>query len=90
MEGLNGHFCHGFYPQVRPKSPFILTAEIEDADGDYSEESIRPLAAEASDGHILSMDDKGAFKALSSGTTSVYFYAQDGKAAAVKVSVSKG
>ena len=20
MEGLNGHFCHGFYPQVRPKS----------------------------------------------------------------------
>jgi hypothetical protein len=22
MEGLNGHFCHGFYPQVRPKSLF--------------------------------------------------------------------
>lgn len=20
MEGLNGHFCHGFYPQVCPKS----------------------------------------------------------------------
>ena len=24
MEGLNGHFCHGFYPQVRPKSPFFM------------------------------------------------------------------
>lgn len=23
MEGLNGHFCHGFYPQVRPKSLLI-------------------------------------------------------------------
>ena len=24
MEGLNGHFCHGFYPQVRPKSHYLL------------------------------------------------------------------
>ena len=24
MEGLNGHFCHGFYPQVCPKSLFLL------------------------------------------------------------------
>lgn len=29
MEGLNGHFCHGFYPQVRPKSQIKLPkAEI--------------------------------------------------------------
>ena len=25
MEGLNGHFCHGFYPQERPKSLFFCS-----------------------------------------------------------------
>ena len=27
MEGLNGHFCHGFYPQVRPKSRINVLIE---------------------------------------------------------------
>jgi hypothetical protein len=30
MEGLNGHFCHGFYPQVRPKSHKNVIIETQD------------------------------------------------------------
>ena len=34
MEGLNGHFCHGFYPQVRPKSLKKLISVLDDARND--------------------------------------------------------
>ena len=30
MEGLNGHFCHGFYPQVRPKSLILYFNVVSD------------------------------------------------------------
>jgi hypothetical protein len=31
MEGLNGHFCNGFYPQVRPKSQLLEYKHIPEA-----------------------------------------------------------
>ena len=38
MEGLNGHFCHGFYPQVCPKShnlPFYNIIATPDASNKF-------------------------------------------------------